>query len=80
MTLEASVRTERDPLSVPFVISRGTRTHAEVVVVTLTDGAITAQGEGVPNARYGESVESSSAEIEKILPLLQTTPLPARAF
>lgn len=71
MTLEASVRTERYPLSVPFVISRGTRTHAEVVVVTLTDGAITAQGEGVPNARYNESVESSSAEIEKILPLLK---------
>jgi L-alanine-DL-glutamate epimerase-like enolase superfamily enzyme len=71
MALEASVRTERYPLSVPFVISRGTRTHAEVVVVTLTDGAITAQGEGVPNARYGESVESASAEIEKILPLLQ---------
>ena len=42
MSIQVSIRTERYPLSVPFVISRGTRTHAEVVVVTLTDGAIIA--------------------------------------
>ncbi len=70
MALTASVRTERYPLSVPFTISRGTRTHAEVVVVTLTDGTIVAQGEGVPNARYGEDLQSATAEIEKALPLL----------
>jgi L-alanine-DL-glutamate epimerase-like enolase superfamily enzyme len=71
MSIQVSIRTERYPLSVPFVISRGTRTHAEVVVVTLTDGAITAQGEGVPNARYHETTESSTKEIEAVLSLLE---------
>ena len=51
-----------------FTISRGSRTHARVVTVTLTDGAHRGRGECVPYARYGETVEGVIAEIEKFAP------------
>ncbi len=49
-----------------FAISRGRRTHAEVVKVVLTEGGARGQGECVPYARYGESVESVSEQIRLI--------------
>ncbi|MEL6839289.1 MAG: N-acetyl-D-Glu racemase DgcA [Pseudomonadota bacterium] len=44
-----------------FTISRGSRTEAHVLTVTL-DG--TGRGECVPYARYGETMESVTAQIE----------------
>jgi len=41
-----------------FTISRGSKTHADIVRVEITDGTHTGQGECVPYRRYGESVES----------------------
>ena len=58
-----SATTEAFRLSEPFTISRGTKTHAQVVTVRVTRGGITGWGEGVPYARYGESVESVLAQI-----------------
>ncbi len=49
---------ERFPLANAFTISRGTKTHAHVVRVEISDGVHVGQGECVPYARYGESVES----------------------
>jgi len=46
------------PLAQPFVISRGSKTTAEVVVAELHDGDSRGRGEGVPYPRYGESVDS----------------------
>ncbi len=46
------------PLDKPFRISRGARTEARVVVVTVTNGQYTGRGEAVPIARYGQTVES----------------------
>jgi L-Ala-D/L-Glu epimerase len=46
-----------------FTISRGSRTHARVVTVKLTDGDLMGWGECVPYARYGETVEGVIAEI-----------------
>jgi len=60
--LEAS--DERWPLANAFVIARGSKTEAHVVVVTLRDGDRIGRGEAVPYARYGESVPSVLAEIE----------------
>jgi L-Ala-D/L-Glu epimerase len=54
------------PLAKPFRISRGTRTEAQVVVVTLTDGQNTGRGEGVPIKRYNQSPASVLAEVEPI--------------
>ncbi len=44
------------PLDKPFTISRGTKTHADVVVVTLSKDGVTGHGECVPYPRYDESV------------------------
>jgi L-Ala-D/L-Glu epimerase / N-acetyl-D-glutamate racemase len=54
------------PLDKPFRIARGSRTEARVVVVTVTNGQYTGRGEAVPIARYGQTVESVSAQIESI--------------
>ncbi|MDO7844558.1 N-acetyl-D-Glu racemase DgcA [Sphingomonas immobilis] len=54
------------PLNRPFRISRGVRTAAEVIVVAIGEGGATGQGEGVPYARYGETIESALAQIEGI--------------
>ena len=57
-------RHERFALKVPFVISRGTKTHADVVVAEIRDkDGRTGRGEGVPYARYGETVEATCATI-----------------
>lgn len=46
-----------------FTISRGSRTQAEVLTVRVADGDAVGMGECVPYARYGESLESVTAEI-----------------
>ncbi|MHA6720300.1 N-acetyl-D-Glu racemase DgcA [Sphingomonas sp. RS6] len=63
-TLDA--RHERFPLARPFRISRGEKTQADVVTVTIRDGGMAGRGEGVPYPRYGESVESTLATIEAV--------------
>ncbi len=47
-----------------FTISRGSRTEAAVLTVRITEGAFTGQGECVPYARYGETLDSVTAQIE----------------
>jgi L-alanine-DL-glutamate epimerase-like enolase superfamily enzyme len=49
-----------------FTISRGSRTQAEVLTVRITDGDHVGIGECVPYARYGESLESVTAEIMEL--------------
>jgi L-alanine-DL-glutamate epimerase-like enolase superfamily enzyme len=58
-------------LAKPFVISRGAKTEAVVVVAELTQGAFFGRGECTPYARYGESVESVLAQIESARPALE---------
>lgn len=50
-----------------FTISRGSRTHAKVVVVELHQDEYIGRGECVPYARYGESIESVLAELETLM-------------
>ncbi|WP_299413238.1 N-acetyl-D-Glu racemase DgcA [uncultured Sulfitobacter sp.] len=47
-----------------FTISRGSRTEARVLTVRISDGGHTGMGECVPYARYGETLESVTAQIE----------------
>jgi L-alanine-DL-glutamate epimerase-like enolase superfamily enzyme len=51
-------------LAQAFTISRGSRTEAKVLTVTITRDGCTGRGECVPYARYGESPESVAALIE----------------
>jgi L-alanine-DL-glutamate epimerase-like enolase superfamily enzyme len=50
----------------PFRISRGSRTEAQVVVVTVSDGEHIGRGECAPLARYNQSISSVLAQIESI--------------
>ncbi|UXN70692.1 dipeptide epimerase [Devosia neptuniae] len=53
-----------------FTISRGSKTVADVVRVTLTRDGQVGQGECVPYARYGESVSQTVAAIEALAPAI----------
>ncbi len=66
-----SVRVERFPIAGSFVISRGAKTEASVVVATLEADGLRGRGECVPYGRYGESVESVLAAIESVRPALE---------
>lgn len=61
--MRVEVARERFALERPFTIARGTRTHAAVLTVTVTDGPHAGRGECVPYARYGESMESVEAQV-----------------
>jgi len=65
-----TVATESFPIAGRFTISRGSRTEAVVVCVTLEQDGAVGRGECVPYARYGESVEGVIAQIEAIRPAL----------
>jgi L-alanine-DL-glutamate epimerase-like enolase superfamily enzyme len=51
-------------LAQAFTISRGSRTEAKVLTVTVVREGVTGRGECVPYARYGETLESVTAQIE----------------
>jgi len=59
------------PLHTPFVISRGSRSEASVVVVEIEDEGIKGVGECTPYPRYGESIVSVMAQIMTLVPELQ---------
>ena len=54
------------PLAQVFRISRGARTHAEVVTVTIEKDGVTGRGECVPYARYNETLESVIKQVESL--------------
>ena len=51
------------PLRGTFTISRGSRTHAETLLLRITEGDITARAECVPYKRYGETMESVERQV-----------------
>lgn len=61
-----SISVDRFPLARAFVISRGAKTEAVVVVAEIRQGEARGRGECTPYARYGESVESVVAQIESV--------------
>ena len=61
-----AARAERWPLAAAFVIARGSKTEAEVVVAEIADGPHRGRGEAVPYARYGETVEGVLDQIEGV--------------
>jgi L-alanine-DL-glutamate epimerase-like enolase superfamily enzyme len=64
LTVEA--REEIWPLKAPFRISRGSRTEAQVVVVTVGNEEHTGRGECVPIKRYRQTTPSVLAQVESI--------------
>ncbi len=62
--MKISVTRDVFQLAQVFTISRGSRTQAEVLTATVEGGRFRGQGECVPYARYGETLESVAAQIE----------------
>lgn len=63
MTPTLAVREERLALKAPFRISRGVKTHAEVLVAELRADGSAGFGECVPYPRYGETAQSVMAQL-----------------
>ncbi|MBC6438895.1 MAG: dipeptide epimerase [Rhodospirillales bacterium] len=61
-----SARHEVWPLAQVFRISRGARTVADVIVVEVVQNGVRGWAEAVPYPRYGQSIESSLAEIDRV--------------
>lgn len=72
MMRTVKVYEESWPLNAPFVIARGPRTDAVVVVVDIEEDGIHGVGECTPYPRYGESVASVMAQIAVALPALRS--------
>ncbi|HEX8216056.1 MAG TPA: N-acetyl-D-Glu racemase DgcA [Allosphingosinicella sp.] len=72
MSRTLSAQHDSFALSAPFRISRGVKTAAEVVTVTVREGEAIGRGEAVPYPRYGESVASALASIEEARGLVET--------
>ncbi|MDB5737181.1 MAG: mandelate racemase [Sphingomonas bacterium] len=53
-----AARIERWPVAGSFIIARGAKTHVDVVVVTLNDGAHRGRGEATAIYYHGETAES----------------------
>ena len=66
MTLpcKLTIAHESWPIAGSFSISRGTKTTAEVIKVTLEHENATGVGEAVPYARYEETIEAALADLE----------------
>lgn len=62
--IRLTIAHESWPIAGAFTISRGSKTTAEVVVVTLEEDGYTGRGECVPYPRYRETVEGVVASLE----------------
>ena len=62
--MQVSVTRDVFRLAQVFTISRGSRTEAHVLTVRISDGGFSGFGECVPYARYDETLDSVTAEIE----------------
>jgi L-alanine-DL-glutamate epimerase-like enolase superfamily enzyme len=64
MRTTLTVERESWPIAGSFTISRGSKTAADVVTVTLTGDGVSGRGECVPYARYNETVDGVVAALE----------------
>jgi L-alanine-DL-glutamate epimerase-like enolase superfamily enzyme len=65
-----SLREERWPLAGRFVIARGAKTEAHVIVAEIVEGERRGRGEAVPYARYGETVAGCLDQIAAVRPAM----------
>lgn len=59
-----SVTADTFKLAEVFTISRGSRTEAKVLTIRVSRGGVTGLGECVPYARYDETLDSVTAQVE----------------
>lgn len=61
-----TITQDRFALRETFTISRGSKTHADVLTVRILRAGVQGWGECVPYARYGETLASVAAQIETL--------------
>jgi L-alanine-DL-glutamate epimerase-like enolase superfamily enzyme len=66
MDRRLTVKIESFPIDGVFTISRGAKTHADVVLCEVSDGIVTGRGECVPYKRYGETIEGVVAQLAEL--------------
>ncbi len=69
--MKVTLYTKSWPILGSFTISRGSKTHAETIIVEIEHLGIKGRGECVPYARYGESIPNVLAQIEGIIPEIE---------
>ncbi|MBR9872873.1 MAG: L-Ala-D/L-Glu epimerase [Vibrionaceae bacterium] len=69
--MKVSLYTKSWPILGSFTISRGSKTHAETIIVEIEHQGFKGRGECVPYGRYGESIQNVLAEIESIIPKIE---------
>jgi len=79
-SLRVRAELETWPIAGRFVISRGARTEAHVIVVDISLGDHRGRGECVPYPRYGESVDAVLTDIAAMELRLGDDPAAARAI
>jgi L-Ala-D/L-Glu epimerase len=70
MGLGITAIVERWPVAGQFIISRGSKTHVDVLVVAVSDGRHTGMGEGTAIYYHGESAESCLKQVEDVIDAL----------
>ncbi len=70
--IRLTAREERWPIAGAFVIARGSKTEARVIVAEISDGQHVGRGEATPYPRYGETVEGCLGEIETARDAIET--------
>jgi L-Ala-D/L-Glu epimerase len=59
-----NITSESWPIAGTFTIARGSKTAADVIVVTITENGVTGRGEAVPYPRYNETVAQALSALE----------------
>jgi len=70
-----TILNESYPIRGAFTISRGTKTHADILCCHINWGGKTGRGECVPYGRYGETPANVRAQIAAVQPLLHNKSL-----
>ena len=63
---QITARQEVWPIAGSFVIARGSKTEAKVIVVELAQDGFVGRGESVPYGRYDETIERVLAQIDQV--------------
>jgi L-alanine-DL-glutamate epimerase-like enolase superfamily enzyme len=63
---------ERWPTAQAFVIARGAKTEAHVLVVEIEQAGVVGRGEAMPYSRFGETIEGAMALAESVRPAIET--------
>ncbi|WP_423841022.1 dipeptide epimerase [Vibrio mytili] len=69
--MKVNLYTKSWPIRGSFTISRGSKTHAETIIVEIEHHGVKGRGECVPYGRYGESINSVLEQIQGVVTAIE---------